>query len=90
LGGNLKHSSSLPRCTEAVLKSANRIFGRNLTNAERSGCFTYREADALKESDIFEFIAEVPPAYVLNLIGTFRTDSFENLLAVNVGVRRSS
>ena len=61
-------------------------FSRNLKNAERSGCFTYREADALKQRDVLEFIAEVQPDYVLNLIGAFRADSFESLLAVNVGV----
>ena len=64
-------------------------FGKDLSRVERSGTFSYREGDACQEREVLEFVDEIQPAYVLNLTGVFRADSFERFVAVNVGVSRS-
>lgn len=64
-------------------------FARNLCDAERSGAFTYREGNACKESEVFKFVSDVQPTYVLNLTGIFRATTLEEFFAVNVGISRS-
>jgi GDP-4-dehydro-6-deoxy-D-mannose reductase len=64
-------------------------FGRDLSEAERSGIFSYREGNACEDSEVFRFFDEIQPAYVLNLTGIFRAESFEKFVAVNVGVSRA-
>jgi GDP-4-dehydro-6-deoxy-D-mannose reductase len=64
-------------------------FGRELGRAEHTGSFAYREGDVCKEAEILKFIADVRPAYVLNLTGRFRAERFETFLAVHVGVART-
>jgi GDP-4-dehydro-6-deoxy-D-mannose reductase len=63
-------------------------FGRDLSRAEHTGSFVYREGDACHESDVLNFIEDVGPAYVLNLTGIFKAERLEGFLAVHVvGVR---
>jgi GDP-4-dehydro-6-deoxy-D-mannose reductase len=64
-------------------------FGKDLSRAERSGVFSYREGNACEKGEVFKFVNESQPTYVLNLTGTFRAQSFEEFLAVNVGVSQS-
>jgi GDP-4-dehydro-6-deoxy-D-mannose reductase len=64
-------------------------FGRELGRAEHTGSFAYREGDVCKEAEVLKFIADVRPAYVLNLTGRFRAERFETFLAVHVGVART-
>jgi len=64
-------------------------FGRDLSGAERSGFFSYREGNACDESEVLRFVDEIQPTYILNLTGIFRAESFEKFLAVNVGVSRA-
>lgn len=61
-------------------------FARTLAQAEHSGTVTYREGDASNESAVCDFISEVQPAYILNLIGRFRARSYRELLSTNVGI----
>jgi GDP-4-dehydro-6-deoxy-D-mannose reductase len=64
-------------------------FGRDLRRAEHSGLFSYHEGDACRESEVFRFLDDIQPAYILNLTGIFRAESFEKFLAVNVGISRT-
>jgi GDP-4-dehydro-6-deoxy-D-mannose reductase len=64
-------------------------FARNLTRARRSGWFVYREGDGRNEEEVANFIEEISPAYIMNFIGAFRATTFEELIAINVGVSRS-
>jgi GDP-4-dehydro-6-deoxy-D-mannose reductase len=64
-------------------------FGKDLRRAENSGLFSYREGNACQESEVFEFVDDIKPTYVLNLTGIFRAESFEKFLAVNVDVSRA-
>jgi GDP-4-dehydro-6-deoxy-D-mannose reductase len=64
-------------------------FGRDLSRAEHSGIFSYREGDACEDNEVLRFVDEIRPAYVLNLTGIFRAESFEKFVAVNVGVSRA-
>jgi GDP-4-dehydro-6-deoxy-D-mannose reductase len=64
-------------------------FAKDLNGVVRSGAFSYREGNACAESEVLSFVSEVQPAYVLNLIGIFRANTFEELFAVNVGVSRT-
>jgi len=64
-------------------------FARDLSRAEHSGIFSYREGDACEDNEVLRFVDEVRPAYVLNFTGIFRAESFETFLAVNVGVSKA-
>jgi len=64
-------------------------FGKDLRAAERSGAFSYRQGNACEESEVFKFICEVQPAYILNLVGVFRAENLEKFFAANVGVSRA-
>jgi GDP-4-dehydro-6-deoxy-D-mannose reductase len=64
-------------------------FGRDLGRAEHSGSFIYHEGDACEQAAVTKFVDEVRPAYVLNLVGIFRAESFEQYVAVHVGVAQS-
>jgi len=64
-------------------------FARTLTSAEHSGAFTYREGDACDEAAVRDFVSEVKPAYILNLIGVFRAQTYSELLSINVGVSQT-
>jgi GDP-4-dehydro-6-deoxy-D-mannose reductase len=64
-------------------------FARNLTNARRSGRFVYRQGDGRNDQEVANFIKEVSPSYIVNFIGAFRASTFEDLIAVNVGVSHS-
>jgi GDP-4-dehydro-6-deoxy-D-mannose reductase len=64
-------------------------FARDEKNAERSGQVEYHVGDALNDSSVAEFLKEVSPVYIVNLVGMFRTERFSDLLAANVGVSRA-
>jgi len=60
----------------------------SVSGAEHSGVFTYRELDATDDRAISLFLEEVRPDYILNLIGTFHAETFEQYFLSNVGVSR--
>jgi GDP-4-dehydro-6-deoxy-D-mannose reductase len=64
-------------------------FGKNLSRAERSGTFSYCEGNACEETEVRRFVDEIHPAYILNLTGVFRAESFEKFVAVNADVSRA-
>jgi GDP-4-dehydro-6-deoxy-D-mannose reductase len=64
-------------------------FGRDVSRAERSGIFSYREGNACEDTEVFRFVDEVRPMYILNLTGIFRAGSLGEFLAVNVGVSQA-
>ena len=64
-------------------------FGRDLRRAEHSGTFSYCEGDACEGTDVCRFVKEVRPAYVLNVTGIFKAETFEKFMAVNVGVSQA-
>jgi len=72
----------------AKLSSSFEFFGfaRDSSRARHSGDFVYCEGDALNKDEVDKFISEVRPSYILNLVGVFRAASFDELLAVNMGV----
>jgi nucleoside-diphosphate-sugar epimerase len=67
------------------------FFGLDLSfsSAEYSGVFTYHECDALDNNAVSSFLEEVRPDYILNLIGTFNAETFEQFFLINVDVSRS-
>ena len=64
-------------------------FARDLRRAEHSGLFSYCEGDACDGTDVCRFLKEVRPAYVLNMTGIFKAETFEQFMAVNVGVSQA-
>lgn len=60
----------------------------NFSCAEHSGAFTYHECDAADGNAISLFLEEVRPDYILNLIGTFHAETFEQYFLSNAGISR--
>jgi GDP-4-dehydro-6-deoxy-D-mannose reductase len=58
----------------------------NISDAEHSGVFKYYKVDATDSNAISLFLDEVRPDYILNLIGTFHAQSFEQYFLTNVVV----
>jgi len=73
------------------LSESFRFFGQTRTAAKAamSGVFEYREFDPRNSSHIREFLGEVRPAYVLNLIGRFRADCFTEFIELHVELSRA-
>lgn len=62
---------------------------RDFSKAEKTGAFTYMECDPRQDHEILRFIADVQPAYILNLIGILSAPTLEDFLAVHVAIPRS-
>lgn len=62
---------------------------RDLSGTQNTGMFSYRQMDAADPAQVLRALAEVQPAYILNLVGLLQASTLEQFVAVNVGVTQA-
>ncbi len=62
---------------------------RSAAKAAQTGAFNYHQGDPLQEGEVSRFLTEVRPDYIINFVGTFRAERFEDFLTTHVGVSRA-
>lgn len=62
---------------------------RDLSGAQNTGAFSYRQIDAVDPAQVSQALADIQPAYILNLVGLLHASTLEQFVAVNVGVTQA-